>query len=108
MARFLSLLENIDRAAVQLLEQASETENYTGGETMSHPMNGTETRNTVRSSAAGHRWGVILPGRDGTHLQPLTRLACGDNRPKQFCPLLGGKTLLAHTRQRIAKAIDPD
>ncbi len=68
----------------------------------------TETRNTVSSSAAGHRWGVILAGGDGTRLQPLTRLACGDNRPKQFCPLLGGKTLLAHTRQRIAKAIDPD
>lgn len=76
---------------------------------MSHPeSNGTETRNTVRSSAAGHRWGVILAGGDGTRLQPLTRLACGDNRPKQFCPLLGGKTLLAHTRQRIAKAVDPD
>lgn len=68
----------------------------------------TETRNTVSFSAAGHRWGVILAGGDGTRLQPLTRLACGDNRPKQFCPLLGGKTLLAHTRQRIAKAIDPD
>ena len=53
-----------------------------------------------------HRWGVILAGGDGTRLQPLTRLACGDNRPKQFCPLLGGKTLLASTQQRIAKSID--
>lgn len=68
----------------------------------------TKTRNIVRSNAARHRWGVILAGGDGTRLQPLTRLACGDNRPKQFCPLLGGKTLLAHTRQRIAKTIDPD
>lgn len=53
-----------------------------------------------------HRWGVILAGGDGTRLQPLTRLACGDNRPKQFCPLLGGKTLLASTQKRIAKSID--
>jgi mannose-1-phosphate guanylyltransferase len=76
---------------------------------MGHPeTNGTKVRNTVRSGAAEHRWGVILAGGDGTRLQPLTRLACGDNRPKQFCPLLGGKTLLAHTRRRIAKAIDPD
>lgn len=61
-----------------------------------------------RSGATRHRWGVILAGGDGTRLQPLTRLACGDNRPKQFCPLLGGKTLLAHTQQRISNAIDPD
>ena len=62
----------------------------------------------VRSGTARHRWGVILAGGDGTRLQPLTHLACGDNRPKQFCPLLGGKTLLAHTRKRISRAIDPD
>lgn len=55
-----------------------------------------------------HRWGIILAGGDGTRLQPLTRLACGDDRPKQFCPLLGGKTLLAHTRRRLASRIAPD
>jgi len=63
---------------------------------------------TARRRSSRHRWGVILAGGDGTRLQPLTQLACGDNRPKQFCPLLGGKTLLAQTRQRISRAIDPD
>lgn len=63
---------------------------------------------TVRTGSSRHRWGIILAGGDGTRLQPLTQLACGDNRPKQFCPLLGGKTLLAQTRQRISRAIDPD
>ncbi len=62
----------------------------------------------LRSGAARHRWGVILAGGDGTRLQPLTHLVSGDNRPKQFCPLLGGKTLLAHTRKRISRVIDPD
>lgn len=62
----------------------------------------------VWSSGAKHRWGVVLAGGDGTRLQPLTRLACGDNRPKQFCPLLGGETLLAYTRQRIARTVEPD
>lgn len=31
----------------------------------------------------------------------------GDDRPKQFCPLLNGQTLLAHTRQRIAQTVLP-
>jgi len=65
-----------------------------------------EQRNSMGCSAARHRWGVILAGGDGKRLQPLTRLACGDNRPKQFCPLLGGETLLAHTRHRISRAMD--
>lgn len=61
----------------------------------------------ARKHSIGHRWAVVLAGGDGTRLQPLTQLACGDNRPKQFCPLLGGKTLLANTRQRISRTIDP-
>lgn len=76
---------------------------------MGHPeSNGSQTRYTVRSSTTRHRWGVILAGGDGTRLKPLTRLACGDNRPKQFCPLLGGETLLAYTRQRISRTVEPD
>ena len=52
-----------------------------------------------------HRWGVILAGGEGVRLRSLTRLIAGDDRPKQFCPLLGGRTLLAQTRQRIARRI---
>lgn len=86
---------------------------------MSHPQrNGLRTNpqvhagntrfNSARCGSARSRWGVILAGGDGTRLQPLTRLACGEDRPKQFCPLLGGETLLAHTQQRISGIIDPD
>ena len=55
-----------------------------------------------------HRWAVILAGGDGIRLRPLTQLACGDNRPKQFCPLLGGQTLLAQTQRRISGTISSD
>lgn len=48
------------------------------------------------------KWAVILAGGNGSRLQPLTRLLTGDDRPKQFCPLLGDKTLLAQTRARVA------
>jgi mannose-1-phosphate guanylyltransferase len=51
-------------------------------------------------------WSVILAGGDGERLRPLTRLIAGDDRPKQFCPLLGGKrTLLEQTQLRVAKAV---
>ena len=51
------------------------------------------------------RWGVILAGGDGTRLQQLTRLICGDDRPKQFCPLVGKDTLLEQTRKRAERSI---
>lgn len=55
-----------------------------------------------------HRWGVILAGGDGVRLRSITRLVSGDDRPKQFSPLLEGRTLLAQTRLRIAESIDRD
>src|SRR5260370_40507968 len=55
-----------------------------------------------------HHWGVILSGGDGLRLRPLTRLLTGDDRPKQFCRLLGEKTLLAETRRRVARTVRPD
>lgn len=44
--------------------------------------------------ANGSRWGVVLAGGDGTRLRSLVKLICGEERPKQFCPLFGGRTLL--------------
>jgi mannose-1-phosphate guanylyltransferase len=49
---------------------------------------------------------VILAGGDGTRLRSLTRAIAGDDRPKQFCPIVGGRTLLEQTRQRVALSID--
>lgn len=55
-----------------------------------------------------HRWGVIMAGGEGVRLRSLTRLITGDDRPKQFCSLAGGRSLLAQTRQRIAPYISQD
>lgn len=53
------------------------------------------------------RWAVILAGGDGTRLQSMTRALTGDNRPKQFVPVIGGSTLLEQTRRRVARSVTP-
>src|SRR5712664_1336660 len=51
---------------------------------------------------------IILAGGDGTRLRSLTRKLTGDDRPKQFCRLLGAETLLAGTRRRARRLIAPE
>jgi mannose-1-phosphate guanylyltransferase len=57
---------------------------------------------TVPFTSCGKEWAVILAGGDGTRLKSLTRQIAGDERPKQFCSVLGKKTLLDETRDRAA------
>jgi mannose-1-phosphate guanylyltransferase len=60
-----------------------------------------------RADAAegARRWGVVLSGGYGTHILGVTRLIAGDDRPKQFCPLFNGKTLLEKMRERAQRSI---
>lgn len=57
------------------------------------------------SDAREQRWAVILAGGDGTRLRSLTRMISGDERPKQFCPIIGGETLLHQTMRRVSLAV---
>jgi mannose-1-phosphate guanylyltransferase len=54
-----------------------------------------------------HEWAVILAGGEGARLRAFTRLVAGDERPKQFCRLLGQHTLLTATRQRVGLTVNP-
>src|SRR6202789_2187339 len=55
-----------------------------------------------------HRWAVVLAGGDGTRLQSLTLKVAGDSRPKQFCSIIGGESLLSQTRARIEPLFQVD
>jgi len=72
------------------------------------PTADTVTAEHQNFARAATRWGVILSGGYGTHLLGLTRLVAGDDRPKQFCPLFGGNTLLEKMRQRAERSISAE
>ncbi len=63
--------------------------------------------NQSTTESGDDRWAVILAGGDGTRLQSLTRSISGDDRPKQFCPVIGGRTLLDQTSRRVALSVAP-
>jgi len=60
------------------------------------------------SLSCGRRWGVILAGGDGIRLRAMTRLIAGDDRPKQFCPIIGSETMLQQTIRRAERNIPAD
>lgn len=54
------------------------------------------------------RRAVILAGGDGTRLRSLTRAISGDDRPKQFCRIFDGLTLLEQTMRRVELMVPAD
>ena len=62
----------------------------------------------VEPGGPGSLWAVVLAGGEGARLRPLIRHLCGDERPKQFSPLLGARTLLGQTLDRVGLQIPPD
>jgi len=67
-------------------------------------------RGPVRSMEPSPRrlWAIVLAGGEGVRLRPLTRRVCGDERPKQYVSLLGSRSMLRHTLERVALVIPPD
>jgi mannose-1-phosphate guanylyltransferase len=61
----------------------------------------THSARKISCTSNRHSWALILAGGEGARLQDLTRSIAGDVRPKQFCRLFGGKTLLRQTCDRI-------
>ena len=50
-------------------------------------------------------WGIILAGGDGTRVQAFLRQLCGGRGIKQFCTILGRRSLLEQTLARVEQII---
>lgn len=46
-------------------------------------------------------WAIVLAGGQGVRLRPLTRYLYGEDRPKQFAVVVGGRSLLQQTLRRV-------
>lgn len=57
------------------------------------------------SAMTDHLWGIILAGGEGRRLQPFLRSHLGSERPKQYCALLGTRSMLRHTIARAERLI---
>src|SRR5256886_7856245 len=53
-------------------------------------------------------WALVLAGGDGTRLQSLTHLIAGAPIPKQYCRILGPRSLLETTLSRIAPLVSAE
>jgi mannose-1-phosphate guanylyltransferase len=62
-----------------------------------------------QTTSNGHnRAAMILAGGEGTRVRELTQKVAGFHVPKQFCPLLGGTTLLEQTLRRVSLSVPPE
>ncbi len=59
----------------------------------------------VRPVPESKTWAVVLAGGEGARLRPLVRRLFGDERPKQYAPLLGPCSLLRQTLDRVGRLV---
>jgi mannose-1-phosphate guanylyltransferase len=54
-----------------------------------------------------HLWGIVLAGGEGKRLQEFIRKRYGVERPKQYSAIIGKRSMLRHTLDRVEKIIPP-
>jgi mannose-1-phosphate guanylyltransferase len=62
----------------------------------------------IEPQEKGKLWAVILAGGEGLRLRPLTRHLYGDERPKQFAAVVGARSLLRQTLDRVGLLVPPE
>src|SRR4029453_3925911 len=62
-----------------------------------------------RAARADSRtWAIVLAGGEGYRLRPLVQRLFGEDRPKQYVPLLGPSSLLKQTLERVGRLVPPE
>src|SRR6266436_7130805 len=59
-------------------------------------------------SEHGNLWAIVLAGGEGVRLRSLTRRLYGDDRPKQYAALVGARSLLRQTLDRVGLLVPPE
>src|SRR4029453_7832079 len=59
-------------------------------------------RGCAMNDRAASAWAVVLAGGEGMRLRSVTQAIVGDDRPKQYVPLVNGESLLPQTLTRAA------
>jgi len=57
---------------------------------------------------SGLLWAVVLAGGEGKRLRPLVARIHPDGRPKQYAVIVGSRSLLRQTLDRVALAVPPE
>jgi len=63
---------------------------------------------SASTDAEEHVWVVVLAGGSGTRLQQFIRTVMGTDRPKQFCRIVGTRSMLRHTWDRARRIASCD
>ena len=58
-------------------------------------------------ASTDHLWGIVLAGGEGKRLQEFIRKRYGAERPKQYSAIIGKRSMLRHTLDRVEKIILP-
>ena len=60
------------------------------------------------TNGSGGLWAVVLAGGEGIRLRSVTRRLYGEDRPKQYAALVGARSLLRQTLDRVGLLIPPE
>ena len=67
-----------------------------------------QTVRRISSRRSRNLWALVLAGGEGSRLQQITTGADGTPVPKQFCSLVGGRTLLQDAIARAHSVVAPE
>ena len=53
-------------------------------------------------------WSVVLAGGEGTRVRGFLKQLCGGSGLKQFSPIIGRRSMLQHTLDRMQRLVPPE